>query len=433
MSKEYDRRQVLKVVGTTCAALILPGTGFAGEGAFGAAEQGVEIRISSVSAHTLRLSIFSTKGGGSVHSDGSLLQEVWDGPVTTLSGEFAERSVKAGDLSVKFTRSPLEVTISGADGAAIQQIKVDRASGVVSFATGSSPLLGLGEGGPQFDRRGSVDTMKRGQGGYKLQTNGGRVPIPWLIGTAGWAMFFHSPFGTFDFSEAESKFLPAGPDAAYPLDIFFVASPEPATIMSEYARLTGNAELPPLWSFGYMQSHRTLGSPEEILAEAKTFREKKLPCDAMIYLSTGFCPNGWNTENGAFEWNARAFPDPPKMLAELHKDNFRAVIHTVILANTLTGRAQDACDVAKYDEAEASCYWDAHRKDFAMGVDGWWPDEGDPLDIASSLVRNRMYWEGPQMDRPNERPFALHRNGTRGCSGMRRSCGRAMCIRLGRR
>jgi alpha-glucosidase/alpha-D-xyloside xylohydrolase len=49
-----------------------------------------------------------------------------------------------------------------------------------------------------------------------------------------------------------------------------------------------------------------------------------------------------------------------------------------------------------------------------MGVDGWWPDEGDPLDIASRLVRNRMYWEGPQIDRPNERPYALHRNGYAG-------------------
>jgi alpha-glucosidase (family GH31 glycosyl hydrolase) len=415
MSTQYDRRRVLKVVGVGCAAFILPGTGFAGNGGVGPAEEDLEIRISSVSAHTLRLSIFSGRAGnGTVPIDGSLVREAWDGPVTTLSGEFSKRAVRVGDLGVKITPSPLTFSFSGADSAVIQQLKVDRGSGVVSFATGNSPLLGLGEGGPQFDRRGSVDTMKRGQGGYKLETNGGRVPIPWLIGTAGWAMFFHAPFGTFDFSGTESKFLPAGPDAAYPMDIFFVAAREPATIMSEYARLTGNAELPPLWSFGYLQSHRTLGSPEEILAEAKTFREKQLPCDAMIYLSTGFCPNGWNTENGAFEWNVRAFPDPPKMLAELHKDNFRAVIHTVILTDKLTGKAQDACDVAKYDEREAGCYWDAHRKDFAMGVDGWWPDEGDPLDIASSLVRNRMYWEGPQIDRPNERPFALHRNGYAG-------------------
>jgi alpha-glucosidase/alpha-D-xyloside xylohydrolase len=51
---------------------------------------------------------------------------------------------------------------------------------------------------------------------------------------------------------------------------------------------------------------------------------------------------------------------------------------------------------------------------FALGIDGWWPDEGDPLDGPSRLVRNRMYWEEPQLDRPDERPFALHRNGYAG-------------------
>ena len=49
--------------------------------------------------------------------------------------------------------------------------------------------------------------------------------------------------------------------------------------MAEYARLTGHPEMPPLWSLGYQQSHRTLASREEILQEAKTFREKKLPCE----------------------------------------------------------------------------------------------------------------------------------------------------------
>jgi Glycosyl hydrolases family 31/Domain of unknown function (DUF5110) len=49
-----------------------------------------------------------------------------------------------------------------------------------------------------------------------------------------------------------------------------------------------------------------------------------------------------------------------------------------------------------------------------VGVDGWWPDQGDGLDAASQLARIRMYWEGSQIWRPNERPFALHRNGYAG-------------------
>ena len=184
--------------------------------------------------------------------------------------------------------------------------------------------------------------------------------------------------------------------------------------MAEYAGLTGHAEMPPLWSLGYQQSHRTLASREEVLAEAKTFREKKLPCDALIYLGTGFCPSGWNTENGSFAWNSRVFPDPKEMIEQLHKDNFRVVLHDVILTDKLHGTAHDPCELASFDTQKASCYWDAHRKDFAMGVDGWWPDEGDPLDIVSRLARNRMHWEGPQIDRPNERPYALHRNGYAG-------------------
>ncbi len=111
------------------------------------------------------------------------------------------------------------------------------------------------------------------------------------------------------------------------------------------------------------------------------------------------------------------FPDPKEVLDQLHAKNFHAVLHAVILSDRLHGKVRDQCELSQFDEAQTSCYWNEHRKDFAMGVDGWWPDEGDPLDIASRLVRNRMYWEGPQLDRPNERPYALHRNG---CAGMQR-------------
>ena len=138
------------------------------------------------------------------------------------------------------------------------------------------------------------------------------MPIPWIIGTSGWALFFNQPFGTFDLTGSPSKFLPSSREADLPLDIFCTLARDPATIMAEYARLTGYPEMPPLWSFGYQQSHRTLASREEILGEAKMFREKKLPCDALIYLGTGFCPSGWNTANGSFAWNSRVFPDPKK-------------------------------------------------------------------------------------------------------------------------
>lgn len=182
--------------------------------------------------------------------------------------------------------------------------------------------------------------------------------------------------------------------------------------MAEYARLTGLPAMPPLWSLGYQQSHRTLASRDEILSEARTFREKKLPCDTMIYLGTGFCPSGWNTGHGSWEFNPAVFPEPKAEIAALRALHFKVVPHIVIRARSLSGSVRDPIDPAKVDESSAASYWNAHRKVEPL-FDGWWPDEGDPLDIPSRLCI-RMYYEGEQLDRPDARPFALHRNGYAG-------------------
>jgi alpha-glucosidase (family GH31 glycosyl hydrolase) len=416
MIRQWNRRELLAQLAGASLGLVLPRGNAAANPTVAMAKEDYEVRLTPVSEYTIRLSVLPIRRGtaGSIACDGSLVRTAWGPPAATIRDAFQAQTIECGKMKVQVAPNPLTFAITTAEGQTIQQLSFDDETGIVSFLTGDAPLLGLGEGGPQFDRRGSIDRMKNGQGGYQLATHGARVPIPWIIGTGGWAMFFHQPFGTFDFTDAQSKFQPVSPELALPLDIFFVASRDPATIMAEYARLTGKAEMPPLWSFGYQQSHRTLASRDEVLAEAKTFREKKLPCDALIYLGTGFCPSGWNTENGSFAWNSRVFPDPKEILDEFHKDNFRAVFHVVILTDKLSGSVRDACELSRFDEEQASCYWDAHRKDFALGIDGWWPDEGDPLDIASRLDRNRMYWEGPQLDRPNERPYALHRNGYAG-------------------
>jgi len=317
----YNRRDLLKTMGAASAALLLPRTGIAAESSTAA---DVEIQVVSVSAHTVRLSVIPVKDRQlvSIPADGSLVKSSWGDPALKVRGETPTGTARCGDLNIAVSSSPLTFAITTAKGAPVQRIKVED-SGVVTFEAGNSPLLALGEGGPQFDRRGLTDTTRNGQSGYKLRTHGARVAIPWIIGTSGWAMFIHHPHGTFDLTGTEGKFTPESPERALPLDMFIVGSNEPAIIMSEYARLTGHPEMPPLWSLGYQQSHRTLASREEVLSEAKTFREKKLPCDALIYLGTGFCPSGWNTANGAFSWNSRVFPDPKKILDELHQDHFK--------------------------------------------------------------------------------------------------------------
>lgn len=79
---------------------------------------------------------------------------------------------------------------------------IDASTRHVAFDTGG-PVLGLGEGGPQFDRRGHHDDMRNGQVGPDQRTFGARIPIPFVIGTGGWAIYFHQPAGRFDFAGVE--------------------------------------------------------------------------------------------------------------------------------------------------------------------------------------------------------------------------------------
>ncbi|MGW8267547.1 MAG: glycoside hydrolase family 31 protein, partial [Longimicrobiales bacterium] len=347
---------------------------------------------------------------------------VWDPEVILADG--GSRSATLCCFSVELTAEPLTLRVSEPGGEVFQTLRFDGENGTVSFLSGGSPLLGMGQGGPQFDRRGSAYTMRSGQGGYRLRTHGGVVPVQWLVSTEGWALYIHQPLGTFDLTGPTGLFQPPE-DAPLPLDLFLVRAPDPVEIVAEWARLTGAPEMPPLWSFGYHQSHRTLSGPEEVLWVARTFREKRLPCDTLIYLGTGFTPSGWNTNNGEFRWNPETFPDPEGVLAELHAMDFKVVVHVVLEGRRLTGTVEDPCPRPPGpgetgsgrdwpDHQEVACYWPIHKEVLDQGVDGWWPDQGDGLDAESRLARIRMYWDGMQRWRPDQRPFALHRNGHAG-------------------
>ena len=101
------------------------------------------------------------------------------------------------------------------------------------------------------------------------------------------------------------------------------------------------------------------------------------------------------------------------MIEELHRENFHIVLHLTKPPEHLHGRVSDT-GAAGQEMSDAAFYWARHLDVFRLGVDGWWPDEGDPLAPEARVARNRLYWEGPIKERPNERPFALHRNGYEG-------------------
>jgi alpha-glucosidase/alpha-D-xyloside xylohydrolase len=422
MPNPLDRRGFLKTLPALAgvAPLVLRGQ----DTDLVVAGQPVEIAISRVTDDVVRITIRRIDGNANARlADGALTQPEWAAPAARVR-RATPSIVRAGNLTVTVAPEPLRIDVA-TGSRRWSQLAIDKATGRVEFPLADAPVLGLGQGGPQFDRRGASFPNRSGQGAYRLQTHGGRVPIQWIVQPGAGAMYIHQPLGTVDLSTpGRGRFDPPA-NGALPLDIFVVGSADPKAIVKAWAEMTGYAELPPLWSLGYQQSHRTLSGPDEVRWVAKTLREKRLPCDALIYLGTDFTPSGWNTHNGEFTWNPANFPEPKAMIDELHAQHFKVVLHIVIEGRTLTGTVNDPCTAAALPpgrtpdnrwppDRQVSCYWPAHRPLFDLGVDGWWPDQGDGLDAPSRLARNRMYWDGSLMYRPNDRVYALHRNGYAG-------------------
>jgi alpha-glucosidase/alpha-D-xyloside xylohydrolase len=380
----------------------------------------VELTISQVSERTLRVELSPLDEHGKPQTEPPSLGLVLFSKTEKLRlRELAgEKYLRVGQLRVTIKPQPLTIIVRRADGTPVQQITFDNAGGTnfIAFQT-AAPVLGLGEGGPQFDRRGEFYSTRNGEGVPLLATDGARIPVPFVIGADGWALFLSEPRGAFDLRGAQGVFRPQPGATSGRADVFVVDARAPTDAMREFVRLTGAPAMPPKWALGYMQSHRTLSTEADILAEARTFREKQLPCDTFIFLGTGFCPAGWNLGHDSFQFNTNVFVhDAATVIQELHADNLHVVLHVVPLErkySALHGQIPPAPG-EQLDDQDIGVYWARHRELFADGVDGWWPDEGDWLNVPSVLARHRMYYEGPLADRPNIRPWDLQRNGYAG-------------------
>lgn len=389
------------------AAFLVAATGIAGPLRFAGRE--VELAVAEVSARTLRVQVTPTDAPlrPAAEPATSMLVTFPSSEKLRLRALEGTKDVSIGAFRVVVTAEPLTIAVRRADGTTVQTLGFD-AEGV-TFRT-AAPVLGLGEGAHQFDRRGALYAMEPTGNGPRPR-RGSIVPSPFVIGTEGWALFFAAPEGRFDLRDATTHFLPK-PEAGAPagVDVFVTVVAEPAEALTEYIRLTGHAALPPKWALGYFQSHRTLADPAVPLQVARTFREKNLPVDAVIYLGTGYAPSGWNTGHGSLAFNPKVFDHPVAQIAALHDLNFKVVLHVNGAPRDLFGHFGESSAAPNHLEN----YWAKHHDAFALGVDGWWPDDGDELSLDARLTRHRVYYEGSLHDRPDLRPWSLHRTGSAG-------------------
>lgn len=322
-------------------------------------------------------------------------------------------SLSVGGFSVEIVAQPLSIYIEDESNQPVQKLQFDGSNGDVTFPLGAKEIYGLGQGFPTpMDRRGEVYDLKRhGQERSSVFEYATITAVPYIVSREGWGLFFHEPTkGTIDLSSDTGRFSVLPEDYR---DIFVMRYIKPESAATLYYDVTGRAPLPPKYAFGYQQSFRELYHNGEsiVLPTARYMRENRIPCDVLIYLGR-YVQNGWNTytHNGMFEFNKKAFPEPTQIIDELHGMHYKVAFHITEAPTGLHGNIDDT-DVNPLEYDHVRNYWRHHvRFSEYAGNDGWWPDDGDSLDLTALHARHKMYHDGTEQISPNKRGFFLQRN-----------------------
>lgn len=381
----------------------------------------------------------------------AVTENKYSAPAISLRSLDKAVTKKIGNLTVEVKPNPLALIITNGKGQNIQHIVFEN-DGNLSFKLSDQPVLGMGEGGPkpqpgiswrtqpiQFDRRGAMDSMLPR---WQSDAYGSRNPVAILIGTEGWGLFVATPWVLVDLTQKDrGLFIPWKPTerdsipqtqrnqqlnqgkGIHPInkmvtglyDFFVFDAHDPVQFMKDFSIITGPAVLPPKWALGYMQSHRTLEDDEQMIGIIDSFRSKKIPVDAVIYLGTGFTPRGWNKMQPSFEFNPEVFKrNPESVISDMHTRNVKVVVHMVpwdrdkltTLQGSIPARQGEVLDAS-----HISNYWKQHLALVKTGVDGFWPDEGDWFNLFERIKRHQLYYQGQLSSMPNVRPWSLQRNG----------------------
>tara|TARA_Y100001935_G_scaffold109309_1_gene90774 strand:- start:25077 stop:27446 length:2370 start_codon:yes stop_codon:yes gene_type:complete len=186
---------------------------------------------------------------------------------------------------------------------------------VTSLSPGEK-IFGFGESFTEFNKRGSkVVLWVDDANGTQNETM--YKPIPFYMSSRGYGVFMHhsTPIsvdvGKY-YGSVNSMMI--GDDV---VDLFFFVG-EPKDILDEYTDLTGKAQMPPLWSFGFWMSRITYFSAQDGYDVIEQLREYEIPAD-VLHFDTGWFGVDWRAD---YTFPADRFPDPQKMINDFKEEGF---------------------------------------------------------------------------------------------------------------
>ena len=406
---------------------------------------------------------------GEGRPDGPSLIELRDWPQTpvdVVDGEPVRLTTRALRLAVE--TDPLRLSFAAPDGAWLLREPPDgglrigpdarRVRADFVFA-GEQHFYGLGQGGGRLDRLGVTRQLWNSHLGHGP---GSDMAVPLLISSRGWALFFDNPAdAAIAVGRSDNGVRIAYTAEAGPLAWYFLIGADLRALMGEVAELLGRPPLPPRWALGFLQSTRHFDDTAELRRLPRTIREKRIPCDALIFLSTYGEALGWNRGVGHLEFQPGLWPKPEGLLEEVRRQHFEVITHEYPVLHEAsplfaeaeargylltTGYERSGGGAANYRQgqrhidfsnpAARAWWWSAHGELVRLGVGGWWLDGGEGPPAAAKLAagdgtllhnvydrfRYQAFAEGEAAARPEQRVFLLCRSGAAGMQRFGASC-----------
>ncbi|RKY55125.1 MAG: hypothetical protein DRP93_03975 [Candidatus Neomarinimicrobiota bacterium] len=185
------------------------------------------------------------------------------------------------------------------------------------------------------------------------------------------------------------------------IDYYFIAGQNIDEVISGYRFLTGKVPMFAKWAYGYWQSKERYNTQKEIVDAVKEYRRRKLPLDLIVQDWMYWGDLGWS----ALDFDRKKFPDPEKMIKDIHDMNTHIMIsiwpnfatkskvysemkEKGYLVGSKSMQNRGLYDA--YNKDAQDLYWKWLNKNmFSIGMDAWWMDATEP-EVTGETLDDRI-------------------------------------------
>jgi alpha-glucosidase len=378
-------------------------------------------------------------------------RQLWPvGPKATVVETGETVNLQCGELRIEATRNPFHLRYSTTEGDTFLE---EASDGGLAWNYWNYTLryqlapddhfYGMGQV-DQSDEPVDLDHRGHRREVWNQHSPPATTVLPALHSLRGYGLLIDNPRrATWDLGRDDPSFFSYSAGGGG-LQYYVFVGPDLPRLLRTYLELTGHPPLPPRWTLGLLQSRYGYRNRQELEEIARTFRDKLIPCDALIL------DVYWFREMGDLAFDFLDWPDPPEMIARLKQQGFRLM---VIEEPYLTTRSRNYAEALskgylakRYDGSvytfdfwpgqcalvdfsnPAACEWwtKKHRPLFEVGISGWWTDLNEPAkhfqDMlhhggSAPMVHNlaafsmhQSVFEAAQRYAPGQRTFVLSRS-----------------------